>query len=280
MPFGNDLSDIFSATVATKAKINEIVLFRSLAEAACLAASRNGYHADLFEIHKTLVNFEEMPGRHFYRAGDRGECVPCELADLMLILYNQNEARLCFMQNKYDKRPSRSRNFKADTRQLYVLKNRPLYWRGRRHDPTEPAEDILHNARYSSITSYGVFARDNNNHYTMEYYNADAIMTPACTGKACVVTFDRTYDEYSTIDNLNDQLNYAFTLTDFGQGVENMMIGEKFNSLDALLCTINVEEVINFFRNRDATNVDYDPTRKAILAKCIVMINFQNRQNG
>lgn len=72
------------------------------------------------ELHKSFINFEETGKKSFYNAKDRGECVSCELADIMFVIYDGSEVRLCFMQNKYDRRIVRDKDFKADTRQLYV----------------------------------------------------------------------------------------------------------------------------------------------------------------
>ncbi len=281
MPFRNDLNDIFNATVSGYGgTINEIYLFRTLAHSVHEAASRNGFSASVLQTHASKINFEEKSGVDFYYANDSKKCVCCELADIMFIVYNNHEARLCFMQNKYDRRSCRSWDFKADTRQLYVLKNRTPYWKGRKHPATMPPENILCDARYSSITNYGVFACDSSGQYIMEYYIAEAIHAPTGRGRKCVVKFPDTYDELSTIDTTEDQLNYAKNLLDFGQGLENMKIGQKYDTLDSLLQAINIETVINHFRDIGATSIVYDSGRSSALAKVAVIVDFGQERIG
>ena len=101
MPFGNDLRNDFRLRTGTYvASQDEIFLFRALAQAVHTAATGNGYEAKWLEIHQSYVNFEEIGGTNYYCVDDRGEVVYCELADIMFVLYNDNEARICFMQNK------------------------------------------------------------------------------------------------------------------------------------------------------------------------------------
>lgn len=228
MAFHDDLVKDFKTRVGNQRGRKEIFLFRELSSAICTAASINNYKANILQIHQSYINFVENSHIAFYRAADRGKCVYCELADLMFITYNKQEVRLNFMQNKYDKRMNRKYDFRADNRQLYLLKNRPPFWIGRRHAIGASPENILHSARYNSITNYGVFTYDmSTQEYDMEYYNADAILVPNSIGKTCIVKFDGNYPKYTTIDNQDDQLNYAFTLDEFGVGLEQMQIGEK-----------------------------------------------------
>lgn len=279
MSFGIDLEYEFNREVSRyTGKIDEEYLFRSLAKAVCIAAKNNHYGANVLEIHKHPINFEEKSGVPFYYIKDRGQCKSCELADIMFVMYNRAEARLCFMQNKYDRREiwCRGYNFEADTRQLYVLKNRPPYWKGRKHSVGIAPEQILSNARYNTVTNYGIFYYDRwSDYYGMEYYNADAIKHPLATGRKCLVEFDVTYDEFSTIDNPNDQLNYAFWLWKFGDGLENMIIGEKYNNIDGLLRAINIEEVIKHFRDIGDTEIEYDKDKSSALAKVVVIVDLE-----
>lgn len=282
MSFGNDLSFEFKdKTSKYRGLINEVVLFRILAEAVRSTALKNKKESAVFEIHKSLVNFEEQPSIDFYYKKDHKKCVSCELADIMFIIYNNKEARLCLMQNKFDRRTCRNKNFKADTRQLYILKNRPEYWKGRKHDPKDPSEQIISSARYNSITNYGVFAKDETTQFDMEYYNADSLLDPTGKGKVHVVNFDIKYNKYDTIDHMNDQLNYAFNLVDFGNGLINMQIGEKFNDIERLLKTINIKEVFDYFSDKIFSNnifsdniqdIEYNPHKSSILARCIVIV--------
>lgn len=288
MAFGTDLSSIFQAKCAHAVRsgntINEVILFRILHQSIMDAAARNGHDAFLHEIHQHHINFEELVGSDFYRVSDRGNCVACELADLLIIAFNRHEARLCFMQNKFDKdRPRRFRNFKADTRQLYVLKNRPPYWKGNKHHPGDIPNNILRTARYSSIANYGVFIRNGGN-YDMEYYNAEAILPPRARGECGVVNLDSNFTQYSTIDTKNDQLNFTFTMAEFGQALAHMEIGEKYAHITALLNAVNINEVNEYFRNHiadvDVSDVRHVATRASVSAKCVLIVNFGNHPTG
>lgn len=278
MSFGNDLSFEFKDRISKhKGIINEVVLFRILAKAVHIAALRNKKDSAFFEIHKSLVNFEEQFGIDFYYKKDHNQCVSCELADIMFIIHNNKEARLCLMQNKFDRRKCRNKSFKADTRQLYILKNRPEYWKGRKHDPKDPSEKIISTARYNSITNYGVFTEDKSKQFDMEYYNADSLVEPTGKGKYRVVNFNKKYKKYNTIDEKNDQLNYAFNLIDFGNGLINMQIGEKFNDIESLLKTINVKKVCDYYSDNQA--IEYNPNTSSILARCIVIVESTQDQD-
>lgn len=275
MAFHDDLVKFFKGKTRNKSRINEIYLFRELVSAVYNAALKNNYRAHVLQIHQSYINFMENPGVAFYNVADRKKCVYCELADLMFITYNKQEIRLNFMQNKYDKRIHRNYDFRANNRQLYLLKNRPQFWLGRSHNISSAPEKILYNARYNSITNYGVFIYDRfNKEYDMEYYNADAILIPKNNGKNCVAKFDSNYAQYTTINTQDDQLNYAFTLDEFGIGLERMQIGEKYKNLDNVLEIINNETVLEYFRNIRATDVTYNPNRSSILARCVVIIDF------
>ena len=203
MMFADDLAVCFEKEVNNKknsVKINEEFLFRTLIGAINKAALRNGYSANVLEIHKSCINFREINRFPFYNKKDQSKPARCELADIMFIIYNDNEARLCFMQNKYDKRINRRRDFTADTRQFYVLKNRPRYWLGKKNSTQVTTENILYNAEYNSITTYGVFTYDNiGKRYDMEYYNADAILPPKAGGRYRVLKFNNLYEKCSTI---------------------------------------------------------------------------------
>lgn len=277
MSFSDDLQNEFNIQAGVyDEQTDEVDLFQALAQAVCVAAIRNGYEANSLEVHQSYVNFEEIGGANYYRAVDRGEVVYCELADIMFVLYNGNEARICFMQNKYDRRKRSHTNFYADTRQLYLLKNRPPYWNGKGHEHGAPSEDILHIAEYSSITNYGVFVYDwGQNAYDMKYYNADSINPPTRDVRICKVHFDDGYNQYSTINTCKDQLNYAFTLESFGDGLAEMKIGQRYETIDDLLRMINVREVIDYFQERNSSDVVYDAERSSILARCVVIVNFQ-----
>lgn len=282
MPFASDLNDIFCLSVNSyRGVIDEEYLFQTLARSVHDAALRNGHTANVLETHAIKINFEETGVVDFYYARDRRHCVSCELADIMFIVYDHHEARLCFMQNKYDRRTCRSKNFKADIRQLYVLKNRTPYWKGRNHPAAMPPINILHDARYSSITNYGVFAYNTTTrNYYMEYYNADAILHPTRHGRSCVVHFDRGYAPYSTIDTTDDQLNFAENLQGFGQGLVSMKIGQKYDTLDDLLEAVNVETVIDHFRGIGATRITYDTGRNSALARVVVIVGLGQEHNA
>lgn len=277
MSFCNDLVDVFTQQAGEYNQVkDEEFLFGILANAVCDAAKNNGYLAHKQVIHQSFVNFAETDNEPFYRAKDRGESKCCELADIMFIVYNYDEARLCFMQNKYDRRRRRNHDFRADTRQLYLLKKRPEYWVGKKHKEDEKSEKILRTAKYTSITNYGVFAWDKNKKkYSMEYYNANIISPPTKEGKSCVVKFEEKSEKYNKINNSDEELNYAFDLKEFGQGLSKMKIGEKYKNLDDLLKAINVKDVIEYFKSKNYTDVVYDSARNSVLARCIVIVNFE-----
>ena len=97
MPFADDLVEKFNEDIhGCAAPINEIQLFRALARAVREAAWKNKYGADVLEIHQSYVSFIEESGP-FYCRTDRGHDVYCELADIMFIVCNNEQARLCFM---------------------------------------------------------------------------------------------------------------------------------------------------------------------------------------
>lgn len=278
MIFSSDLVNIFRAKTGNYNRVkNEVFLFRALIASIYEAASKNGHEAGVLEIHKSYINFVEIAGKSFYNRKDRGKCVSCELADIMFIVYSDKEVRLCFMQNKYDRRTCEKLDFKADTRQLYVLKNRPQFWKGRKHTRAQKMENILHAAQYNSITNYGVFVYDIwGDCYDMRYYNADSIITPANQGRTSTVKFDETYAWFSTINTPDDQLNYAFTLREFGEGLEKLKIGQRYRNVDELLEATNTEAVINYFQERGETDVEYDAERGSISAKYAVIIKLQH----
>lgn len=119
MMFADELMFCFEKEVNNKknsVKINEEFLFWTFIGVINKAALRNGYSANVLEIHKSCINFEKINRFLFCNKKDQSKPARCELADIMFIIYNDNEARLCFMQNKYDKRITRRRNFTVDTR--------------------------------------------------------------------------------------------------------------------------------------------------------------------
>lgn len=136
MGFGNDLFTEFNHNIVnSKKKINEITLFEALAESivdivegspkckaimipsqkckAIMIPSKSvnryaNYQVQAIQKHGKKVVFKEKQGIGFYYSKDQNNTVCCEIADLMFIVYDKKKkrARLCFMQNKYEKKMS------------------------------------------------------------------------------------------------------------------------------------------------------------------------------
>lgn len=277
MCFSDDLVNKFDSVVnGSTARIDEVFLFETLANSIQSAASSNGINAEVLKGHGgCFACFHEMVGIPFYSLSDRGNAVYCELCDLMFIVFNNYEARLTFMQNKYDRKITRNdQRFKATSlRQFYLMKNRPEFYSGKRMNAAEAPIKIIRDSRFSSVTNYGVFVKDSLG-YTMKYYNAE-FLSPCGSKK---VEYDITASEYSSIDDSDDQLNTAKDLHDFATGLIGMKIGKKYCSIDELLTEINTKDVIDKLRANGCTTKEFDSKQPAIKAKYYIIVDLSNRQ--
>lgn len=204
----------------------------------------------------------------------------CELADLLLIAVNSKRMRLCFLQNKLDYQNKIDDSFKADMRQYYILKNRPVI--ERKGDQSY----ILKNAKYPSICSYGVFFKDGN-FYDMNYYSTAILeeLNLGKIGRARRVHKIKNASQYRTNIYENDEIQYAKKIPEFVNYFENMLIGEELRLKDALdllgdnVINEAVSKVLGIDAIKDMANDSDDASEKTfrILYKAAIIIKGKEK---
>ena len=241
-PLGLFISYLFKNKISNcNTKINEAFLFRSLCEVFKDANTGNIAKCEVIHGSKSYIYFKEIEGQSFYCACDKGS-VKCELADLLLIAVNSKKMRICFLQNKLDKKRKLDDRFLADMRQFYLLKNRPTI------EKKGISCDLLKEAKFPSICSYGVFYK-NDNFYDMNYYSAGVleILKKGTFGKKRVIFKDKNIPEFSTIVRPNDEKQFSEGIEAFVTNYENMLIGEEFDLIQGLrtLSDNNITRAVN-----------------------------------
>lgn len=141
--------------IKTKKEINEVLLFRSMAD----AFNNNKYSKCIYveEIHggKSIIGFPSK-----YR---RGNEVKVELGDLLLLTFDKarQELRICILQAKYKSEVYRKYlNFRANLFQWELLLEKPILT-DVRHTGF-PKNILCFQNGYFSITAYGIFYHDRN----------------------------------------------------------------------------------------------------------------------
>lgn len=191
----------------------------------------------------------------------------CELADMMFIIFDEEELRLLYLQNKRATNVPRIDGelaFKADIEQLMLLTFRPEISVQKGKDLPECAFDssILANALLPSVGSYGVFYQEKGQ-INMQYYPANRIY----------------YDKYSSSKELTVRFNlnkenpkYGFgekrekdgytesigekTLIEFGNELVNLHIGTPIRRKEDKQ---TLKQIVSFLKNRSRvfTQSDY-----------------------
>ena len=240
MEFGSLLADKFNKEteklIVEKKKINEQALFEALCNA--FKDVGNGHtvnkKGDLIRcevIHgrKSFVDFSEINGSSFWFKADQGLTVRCELADLLLIVVNNKEIRVCCLQNKYEKNKYFMKDydsFQVDMRQFYLLNKRPEYY------IRNISNDFLKSAICPSVGSYGVFYPEKQR-YNMNYFSAgilkekynDSIGRKRRVSKSDDVEKNVKYTHNSiTVE----EQQYAENLSVFGDALMDMRIGTPY----------------------------------------------------
>ena len=175
--FAATLVQAFSAEVTSNSsatKVGEIALFRALHRALSAMTAVPGVAVDEFHGSKGQVRFQPSFG---------GQQRRCELCDLMVVTYREApsfEARLTFLQAKYERRVlpasgAAPHSMKANLVQLDLLSKRPAI---AGCGAFKPPSDLLQTALLDSVGSFGFFSRCATGGYELAYASADAIAPP------------------------------------------------------------------------------------------------------
>ena len=247
MSFGDDLYEQFIIeTRRIGGAVHEVELLRALLRAFNNMAALG--MADCEEIHgrRHQVRFSEITGNDFYYITDRGNEVSCELADLLFVTVDPHEMRICCMQNKYEKNRIGlpiTNSFEADMRQLYLLKNRPVFHRN------HSSFSILQDAKCHSVGSYGVFYEDGVG-YNMNYFSADVLneRTNASGRRRKAIMLNVIAKEVvrGVYPETAVECQYSENIIDFGDNLLGMMIGTPLSVEDGLtvLGDMNIMEAV------------------------------------
>lgn len=232
MSFGDYLYKEFLTESGGLTKFNEVALFTALNSAFEKAAKLYGVSCSIIHHKRSFVDFEEIPGKPFFCDRDRGKRKMCELADLLIVALNQSEMRVCCLQNKIEDATARSsvdRDFVADTRQFYLLNQRPEFQRNGR------TSQLLRNATFASIASYGVFYKDDSG-YNMNYSSAEILKRNYENATGRKVKVKRIPGTAKRVTKAaKDEIRCVDNVLEFGKELENMLIGESFNYHRGLL---------------------------------------------
>lgn len=252
MGLGTDLKDEFKK-LTKNAKYNEAELFTKLQdsfiELSCKTTT--GYNISLIHGDRSKVEF--AISNSWISTISCGTRKQCELADMLFLIYDvkKAECRMFFMQNKNDER-AKSNRFVTNLIQLDLLSNRSEFTD--LHNGRNCA--ILQRAEVHSITTYGVFYKDDTaNGYDMKYYSADLLEPLLSSGRdnERVAVFKGTLGKKRQSRNLKIE-DYEGTenLVAFGSAIEEIKIGQpigkctikklcqKFESLPKELKNLNI----------------------------------------
>lgn len=153
--------------------IGEVVLFRALAH----ALSQKYKTLYLEETHQRYVEFNSTA---------ISASIQREISDLWIISFSRkkSEARMTFLQAKFDKKPKTSRIFKfsGEYFQYELLSDRPLIKDVSANTNLFP-DDVLSYTNFDSVGTFGVFYYDSNGNFDFAYCIASFLQ---CTSKAKV----------------------------------------------------------------------------------------------
>ena len=153
-----------------KIKGGEIALFRSLLWSFKNATQKNVY---IEEHHGTNHQVTFTGNGTYARSSAR-----CELSDLLLISFNSREARLTYLQAKYENTivsDVQTHKWKANLEQWFLLNQLPLI---KGYGKFNPPADLLNSAKLKSIGSFGFFHKDLSGDFDLYYASAEHLSLP------------------------------------------------------------------------------------------------------
>jgi len=211
----------------------EIPLFDGLIKAfSCLPVCGVDAKVVVERIHQVYGWFDVDPA--FFA----GKCnnMRREIGDIFLVMYSpkQGVCKITFNQCKHAPMMSSSvpSNFKGDSLQYYVIKERPVLLKCK-HKVLAHQLSLLHSARIPSVTSYGIFHNSGVNHefayFSSEHLNIGTATPLSPKPKEITISFtgsagsiDKTYP--------HGDVNAALDITSFGNHVEALHIGTPIGS--------------------------------------------------
>jgi hypothetical protein len=166
------MKTVFNAYISAQGGvIGEVVLFRALAH----ALSQKYKTLYLEETHQRYVEFNSIA---------ISAPIQREISDIWIISFSRktNEARMTFLQAKFDKKPKTSRIFKfsGEYFQYELLSDRPLIKDVSTNTNLFP-DDVLSYTTFDSVGTFGVFYYDSNGDFDLAYCIASFLQ---CTSKA------------------------------------------------------------------------------------------------
>jgi len=244
--------------------VNEKKLFEALNKAFANSHSLATVRCNVIHGSRSFVSFNEILGSSFFYSKDHKHTVKCELADLLIICINKQEMRICCLQNKYEQKATYKKitdSFKVDMRQYYLLNKRPFFQKSGYNN------GLLYDAICPSVGAYGVFYKDVHG-YNMNYHSANVLheRTLGACGRHRNVLMDSGVGRHAfyTGSTTVEEWQFAEDLNEFGDAVENMLIGSPFSHAKGL-------GLIGDFAVLDAvaTIIDMDMTKKNELRQSI-----------
>lgn len=148
----------------------EIKLFRALINALKNSQQTN---VKIEEYHGANYQVKFTGNGSYARASAR-----CELSDLLIISFNSKEARLTYLQAKYENTivaSIQSHKWKANLEQWFLLNQLPSI---KGYGKFDPPSDLLSSATLKSIGSFGFFHKDLSGVFDFYYASAEHLSLP------------------------------------------------------------------------------------------------------
>lgn len=255
MSFGTALRRKFNKLCATKgAYARETDLFQRLVEAFVELGKNKSWKIAQIHGKRWCVKFDDTDtstSKKFYWGA--GGDTTCELGDLLFLVIDEenNMARISVMQNKYDRKKHFNYSFLAQMNQLYLLKERPVFT----YETNK--KNMLKEAKIPSIGNYGVFRKNKfENSFEMAYYSADCLERTKCSKpKSKRVVKLREEKRRNKIGDYEQQ-NFCRNLTEFGDALIGMRIGEPMSIYESMVALNNID-VLEELRQNWNIYVDY-----------------------
>lgn len=170
--FAQNIETNFQKIITSKnITSGEIKLFRAL-----INAFKNSQQTtvEIEEYHGANYQVKFTGNGSYARASAR-----CELSDLLIISFNSKEARLTYLQAKYENTivaKIQSHKWKANLEQWFLLNQLPSI---KGYGKFDPPSDLLSSATLKSIGSFGFFHKDLSGVFDFYYASAEHLSLAA-----------------------------------------------------------------------------------------------------